>query len=93
MSSMSSMSSMGSMINMGTMSSMSSKKGGSGIRSGIAATATGYGNARGGSRRKRRKQRGGYSGHLPLSPHSYNSAKDGGSTSGVDLQFVAGSAG
>jgi hypothetical protein len=48
---------------------------------------------KGGSRRKRRKQRGGYSGHLPLSPHSYNSAKDGGHTSGVDLQFVAGSAG
>jgi hypothetical protein len=67
-----------------SMSSSSGKRGGRG-----ASLNTAYGNSgrRGGSKRK---QRGG---HLALSPAKYDSAHNGGHTSGVNLQFVAGNAG
>jgi len=67
-------------------SSSSGKRGGRG-----ASLNTAYGNGsysrRGG---RKRKQRGG---HLALSPAKYDSAHNGGHTSGVNLQFVAGNAG
>jgi len=67
-------------------SSSGKKMGGRG-----AALSAAYGNGaygrRGGSKRK---QRGG---HLALSPAKYDSAHNGGHTSGVNLQFVAGNAG
>ena len=48
-------------------------------------------NGKKGKRGKTMKKRGGYSGHLPLSPTEYNGAGEG--TSGVALQLEAGQAG
>ena len=59
----------------------------SGKRGGAYLNGNGVYGRRGGSKRK---QRGG---NLALSPAKYDSAHNGGHTSGVNLQFVAGNAG